>query len=210
MLVLLSSVYFLVHIQPILSQNPSVCGYEDEFLKCVFDQENSTRNRKNELRCCELVVNSFSEEPNHLSIYLNYLQVHNCPQLTVECHERILGVTPYTTYVYTRFCNASAFEAMCNKIIQNLTMKQFTKHLSLTKSWKNMVLYVDFLALKKEELMDPCIQIAMLEKEIILGSEYNFNEIKTITPFGGITWCGFSEQIIKAKSISPWTCIDKR
>ena len=187
----------------VYSQNIS-CEFQNG---CVFNECGiQTNNRTAELLCCDKTTTAFRLYWNNgitlLSAYLNAMKIQNCPQFKEECNEMTYAYTEFSRMIYLKFCNQSTLEFHCSKNIHQV-LKPPVDNNSL--SWRNAVEKIEFNTLSDEELNDPCLQIAMLDTALS-----DFRKIFVVVPFCGITWCGFNEQEIKSRSITPWTCMAPR
>ena len=187
--------------------NETACAFTS--FKCDIFSDGTTSNGSRKINCCQKAIEFASSKWDtgavYLSSFLASLKLWNCPQFEHECETRSFAFTPFTSLLYSKYCNHNELEMRCYTNLQSVVRKQreriFWKQ---SPSWENLVQTMDMLFLNDEDLAHPCVQIAMLEKDETPG---HFHEIAVIVPFCRIVWCGFNRNIIDTKSICPWTCM---
>ena len=182
--------------------------------KCKYAAGFTVGNRTKELECCQTVVRNYYKtkfEPlnRYLTTFLESLQTWNCPQFQQECERRTFNYTNFTSLVYLRYCNRSQMEAQCYDVIHSIVTKQNNAIQSKTNELDQLVSNLNFITLSEDDLMNPCVQIAMFDSDS--GSLGHYHEIiEPIVPFCWFVWCGFDENTFTKKHVSPWTCMSSR
>ena len=122
------------------------------------------------------VVNNYytnvSSHDRYLSTFLESLQTWNCPQFDQECKRRTFNYTDFTSLMYLRFCNRSQMEERCYDDIQTMMTKQNTTSRATTSTFDEFVSKLDLISLNNQDLMNPCVQVAMYD--IDLGGHWSF------------------------------------
>ena len=182
--------------------------------KCQYAAGLSIGNRTTQLECCKTVVHdyyhpNFKPRNRYLTTFLESLQTWRCPQFKQECERRTFDYNDFTSLIYLRFCNRSQMEAQCYDDIFNIATKQNNGIENKTNTFNQLVSNLNLDALSDEDLMNPCVQVAMYDSDS--GSQGHYHEIiEPIVPFCSFVWCGFDENIFTKKHLSPWTCMPSR
>ena len=183
-------------------------------LKCQYAPGLRVGNRTTELECCNTVVHDYyysKREPYniYLSTFLESLQTWNCPQFEQECERRTFNFTDFTSLMYLRFCNRSQMEAQCYNDLLGIVRKQDNEIQDTTSEFNQLVSKLNWITLSEEDLMNPCVQVAMYNRDS--GSQGHYHEIiEPVVPFCSYVWCGFSESLFTKKRVSPWACMTSR
>ena len=78
-----------------------------------------------------------------------------------------------------------------------------------TIEFDQLVSKLNLITLSEEDLMKPCVQVAMYDSDS--GSQGHYPEIiEPVVPFCSYVWCGFNKGLFTKKRVSPWTCMTKR
>ena len=174
----------------------------------------TVRNRSAELECCEKVVHDyyFSKRKPHigyLSTFLASLQAWKCPQFQQECERPTFNYTDFTSLLYLRFCNRSLMEAKCYDDILRIVTKQSSGVQITTNKYNQLVSKLNLLTMSEEDLMNPCVQVAMYDRDS--GRKNHYHEMmEPFVPFCSFVWCGFDEKVFTKKNVTPWTCLPSR
>ena len=183
-------------------------------LKCQYAPGLRVGNQTAELECCETAVHDYyysKREPYniYLSTFLESLQTWNCPQFQQECERRTFDYTDFTSLMYLKFCNRSQMEAQCYDDILRIVSKPDNEIQNTTIEFNQLVSKLNWIILGEEDLMDPCVQLAMYDSDS--GSQGHFHEIiEPVVPFCSYVWCGFNESLFTKRHVSPWTCMSSR
>ena len=194
------------HLQNLNSyQNSSNCRYARGL---------TVGNRTTELKCCGTVVHDYyysKRKPHngYLSTFLESLQTWNCPQFQQECERQTFNYTDFTSLMYLRFCNRSQLEAQCYDDIQSIVMKQNNRNQTTTSKFNQLVSRLNLIALSEENLLNPCVQVAMYDSDSQSQNQYH-EIIEPDVPFCSFVWCGFNENVFNRKHVAPWTCMPSR
>ena len=199
------TIFFLiltVDVSMVAAKNltlPHVCKFDDTLV-------NFTSSMVTYQPCCDLVVDSvytdWTINDNSLSIFLEILKSRNCSQFEHECRRRTFGFTNFTELVYLRYCNSTEMERRCIDEIQNIVERRTD---TLFPSWKILLDNLDPVSSSSDELLQPCVQIAMLDQ--FPSSRGNFFELTAIPPFCEVVWCGFDKSVLLTRDFSVWKCI---
>ena len=180
--------------------------------KCQYAPGLTVGNRTTELECCETVVHDYYTkfEPRNrsLSTFLESLQTWNCSQFQQECERRTFNYTDFTSLMYLRFCNRSQMETQCHNDIHNIVTKKNSTDQN-TSAFNQLVSKLNLIALTEEDLMNPCVQVAMYDSDRTNQSHY-YEIIEPIVSFCWFVWCGFNEKVFTTKQVTPWTCMSSR
>ena len=182
--------------------------------KCQYASGLTISNQTTELECCKSVVYyyyhpNFEPRNRYLTTFLESLQNWNCPQFEQECERRTFDYNDFTSLIYLRFCNRSQMEAQCYDDISSIVTKQNNGIQTKTNTFNHLVSKLILNALSDEDLMNPCVQVAMYNNDS--GSQGHYHEIiEPDLPFCSFVWCGFDENIFTKKRASLWTCIPCR
>ena len=181
---------------------------------CQYSPSLTVGNRTAELKCCDTVVHDYyysKRKPHigYLSTFLESLQTWNCPQFQQECERQTFNYTDFTSLMYMRFCNRSQLEAQCYDDIQSIVMKQNNRNQTTTSKFDQLVSRLNVIALSEEDMMNPCVQVAMYDSDS--RSQGHYHEIiEPEVPFCSFVWCGFNENVFARKQVAPWTCMPTR
>ena len=170
----------------------------------VKDPRCSSTNKRemiNLQRCC----NSTGPDFAFLSTYLEALRMQNCSKFVKECQKQTYALTEFTQLVHLKFCNRTEMITRCYDYLRTIVGFEDAESLS---AWNNLTQSLDILHVNYEDLVNPCLQVALLDKA--LATNDHFHEIMNTVPFYEVVWCGFSEDLFKAKDVSLWNCIPKR
>jgi len=203
------TIFFVCFIHFVKSRNTTLLVNS---FKCA-EKSQLRENRTEQLLCCNSTVNNFytswSNGSEYLSTFLSTLKALNCPQFQQECRKQTFAITSFTELVYLKFCDRTTLESTCIDKLQQIVERQMNELLSSELSWDEAIQQLDFRTVTDEELLDPCLQIAMLDQAS--SSQNYFHEvIDALIPFCSITWCGFNEDVINSRSVSVWTCLSSR
>ena len=156
--------------------------------------------------CCDVVVDSvytnWTINQNSLSLYLEILKSRECSQFEQECRRRTFGFTNFTELVYLRYCNSSELQRRCINDVRNIVEQNVDTRFP---SWDILLQHLDPTVLSADELIRPCIQVAMLDQ--VSTSRGNFFEMTALAPFCDVIACGFDKRVFVARDVSLWTCI---
>ena len=122
-----------------------------------------------------------------------------------ECEKQTYALTEFTQLVYLRFCNRTEMITKCYDDLRTIVGSKDEESLS---AWNNLTRSLDILLMNNENLVNPCLQVALLDKASATNNR--FHEIINTVPFYEVVWCGFSEDLFKAKDVSVWNCIPTR
>ena len=182
--------------------------------KCNFYTGLPISNRTIELECCERIVCDYyyskrKSRIGYLSTFLASLQTWKCPQFQQECERRTFNYTDFTSLIYLTFCNRSLMEAKCYDDILSIVTKQNSGVQTTTTKYSQLVSRLNLLTLSEEDLIKPCVQVAMHDSDT--GRQGQYHEIiEPFVPFCSFVWCGFDENVFTEKDIAPWTCLSSR
>ena len=74
--------------------------------------------------CCNSTYNSFLRNYKNFNLkltsLLEKLRAWNCPQFAVECQRRYFEFNRFTSLVYDRFCNETAFIRSCRQELRDI------------------------------------------------------------------------------------------
>ena len=182
--------------------------------KCQYAPGLSIGNRTTQLECCKTVVHdyyhpNFKPRNRYLTTFLESLQTWNCPQFERECERRTFDYNDFTSLIYLRFCNQSQMEAHCYGDISSIVTKQKNKIPTATSTFNQVVSKLNLDAISDEDLMNPCVQVAMYDSHSGIQGHYH-EIIEPHLPFCSFVWCGFDENIFTQKRASLWTCMPTR
>uniref|UniRef100_H2ZNT9 G-protein coupled receptors family 1 profile domain-containing protein n=1 Tax=Ciona savignyi TaxID=51511 RepID=H2ZNT9_CIOSA len=189
--------------EPVSSENvDSICQYVPGI---------KLPSRDHELHCCDLIFENYRSRwyfgAAYLTRYLDTLQSWTCPQLEEECSSRNLAFTKFSSLVYDYFCNYTLVSNECSEVVLNLLKKKAPT--VSNASWTSIVKLLDSTQLTLDQLKEPCVEIALFDKEDTHRGD--FQEVHGINiPFCGYVWCGFDQETILRYSISPWTCVTNK
>jgi len=155
-------------------------------IKCQYVPKDKVISQSKE--CCNNLTKTFecswATDYFYISRYFQTLRSWNCSEnLKQECQNRTFALTDYTKNLYLSFCNHSQFEEKC-----------FSKVKSVLKNKKNLtwdlaVSMIKTSELSKNEVLDPCIQVAVSE----VSKPENFVEIFKFNYFGCLAvWAGLN------------------
>ena len=181
--------------------------------KCLHSALLTEDNSTTELACCETVVQDYYSTRKlyngYLSTFLATLQTWKCPQFQQECKRPTFNYTDFTSLIYLRFCNRSLMEAKCYDDILSIVTKQNSEVQTTTIKYSQLVSKLNLLTLSEEDLMKPCVQVAMYDGDA--GRPGHYHEIiELFVPFCSFVWCGFDENVFIKKNVAPWTCLSSR
>ncbi|CAK8697195.1 unnamed protein product [Clavelina lepadiformis] len=170
------------------------------------------------VQACNVVVENFTMHWNQgrhsLTNYLETLKIWQCPQFEKECQNRTYALTDFTSKVYSYFCNKTSFEIECLSTIESIVVQQQANSQQQSETttssfvWSNVIKRLKLIDLTDDQILEPCVQIAMYEKTRAVG---NFREIIRVhLPFCEFSWCGFDEDTFNNRRISAWTCLLSR
>ena len=170
------------------------------------------------VQACNVVVKNFTMQWNQgrhsLTNYLETLKIWQCPQFEKECQNRTYALTDFTSKAYSYFCNKTSFEIECLSTIESIVVQQQTNSQQQSETttssfvWSNAIKRLKLVDLTDDQILKPCVQIAMYEKTRAVG---NFREIIRVhLPFCEFSWCGFDEDTFNNRRISAWTCLSAR
>ena len=184
----------------------------DNDLRCDFATNLTVGNRTVELSCCDKVVEEFYQKWHfgrfYLSTLLETLQTWHCPQLEEECKSQLFSYTDFTSLMYLRFCNRSVLETRCFDDVRSVVEAQTGGSFSII-TWKDAVNNLNLEELGDDDLLKPCLQVAMYDLDE--GGHGHYHEVvEPIAPFCSFIWCGFDESIVETRDISAWTCMPSR
>ena len=199
-------------VQMIVSVSGIRFRLSDGFV-CEYAPGLTVGNRSRELQCCENLVsryyNQWSFGKIYLSSFLEALQTWNCSQFKAQCDAQLFSYTNFTSLLYLRFCNRTdLLEAQCYGDVRSAVEAQTGRTLA-ANAWNDAVRNLNEVDLSDEDLLKPCLQVAMYD---VNSSGYgHYHEvIEPVVPFCSFVWCGFSESIVEARHISTWTCMPSR
>ena len=179
-------------------------------VSCLFSDGNSSeRNRTKELDCCNQTVDNYylnwDRGSHYLSTYLRTLKTWECPQFEIECEKETFAYTDFTQLLYNAFCKETELEERCFAEVANVVNIQTQNQVS----WVNLTQNLDVLQISDEDLLNPCIQVAMLNTDPT-GFGHFHEIINPLAPLCDFVWCGFADDIIETREISMWTCMPSR
>ena len=187
--------------------------HENNDVSCKYAPGLTVGNRSTEFFCCNQTSQNYHRQwfagRSYLTGYLESLKTWRCPQYKEECSLRTFAYTDFSALVYTRFCNdTSVLEEKCYYEVRSVVQKQANVALQ-TSTWAEVVRNLDLSVISDEDLLRPCIQIAMYD--IDSGGHGHYHEVvEPIAPFCSFVWCGFDESVVSSKHISAWTCLPSR
>ena len=175
----------------------STCQYVTDFKK---------------LECCKNIVydyyTKFELHNRYLTTFLESLQALNCTEFKQQCERRTFNYTEFTSLIYLRFCNRSQMEAQCYDDILNVVTKQ-NNGIQIKSEFNQLVSKLYLIPPNEEDLMNPCVQVAMYDGDS--GNQSHYHEIiEPIVPLCSYVWCGFDESLFTEKYVAPWTCMPSR
>ena len=162
--------------------------------------------------CCDQVVKQYYKTWSsrfYLSSFLEILHRRNCPQFKQECKRRTFNFTDFTSLMYSRFCNRSQMEEQCYDDIRSMVIKQNNAIETTRRTFDELVLKLDLSILSNEDLMNPCVQVAMYNADPRGRGQY-YEVINSKVPFCEAVWCGLDKDIASSKHISDWSCMPTR
>ena len=182
--------------------------------KCSFYTGPPISNGTTELECCESIICDYyyskrKSRIGYLSTFLASLQTCKCPQFQQECERPTFNYTDFTSLIYLRFCNRSLMEAKCYDDILSIMTKQNSGVQTTANKYSQLVSKLNLLTLSEEDLMNPCVQVGMYDSDSGRRGQYH-EIIEPFVPFCSFVWCGFNENVLIQKSVTPWTCMSSR
>lgn len=173
-------------------------------LICRFRGPYKSMNRKHELECCRETVKYFRRVwfngGYYLTTYFEKLKIWRCPQYEQECRNKTYAFNDFSRLVYAHNCNQSSLEQECASAVKSAIGKP-----SIV-SWNDVINDINSSELSFEQLIEPCVQIALYQSKT--GGDGHFHEVVDVfIPFCGISWCGYDSSTVYSRSISSWTCM---
>lgn len=195
-------------------------------LSCNFAPGLVPGDRKRVLDCCRRTVSSYeyhwAGRSLPLNRYLRTLKEWKCPQFKQECDRRLFAFNNFTKLMYDFFCNYSEFVNKCfNKVNKTIYLAQKrvgfedfyefnkTTNDSLISKWKQLISNIRPSQMTVDELFQPCLQVAQLDKDG--NDDGTYQEIIDFgIPTCGVAWCGIGSETMKFHPISIWNCLSSR
>ena len=163
-----------------------------------FQFENSTINEN----CCDYVVKRFNMQwrgRRYLTNYLENIKSWNCSQFYQECSDPTFDFTDFTRTTYKYFCDYEEFQAVCTQDLEDIIGVRISP-----SNWSASVNLINTTQLSFDELLNPCVQVAVYERETA-AKVYNFTEVVNVAiPTCGWIWYGFGTGVVQDRSITPW------
>ena len=181
-------------------------------IECQASNGTKEDNETINTECCDQVVKQYYKRWSsrlYLSSFLEILQRRNCPQFKRECERRTFNFTDFTSLMYLRFCNRSQMEEQCYNDVQNIVTKQNNRIQTKTSTYDELVSKLNLSILSDQDLMNPCVQIAMYNTDERDHHPY-FEVINLRVPFCEAVWGGFNTNIASSKYIAVWNCMPTR
>ena len=100
-------------------------------------------------------------------------------------------------------------ESQCHDDISRLVAKQNTNVETTSRTFSQLVSKLNLIILTEKELINPCVQVAMYDKDLKRQGRYH-EIIEPAVPFCSFVWCGFDENVFTKKLVAPWTCMPSR
>ncbi|CAK8697196.1 uncharacterized protein LOC143459149 [Clavelina lepadiformis] len=219
MTTMLSFIFLLVNLLKICSTQDVIADkvVNKTAFEIDFFDELATATAQKASACNELVKQftlQWYQRSLTFTTYLETLQKWNCPQFKEVCQNRTFAFTDFTSKAYSYFCNKTYFKLECFDVIGNETLKHyFTDQQLQTEMNKSMLGNSTATLLRPFELtpsqiLEPCIQLLLYEKS---QPRRNMLELLLLNlPFCEFIWCGFDEETVKNKTITPWQCVPLR
>ena len=132
--------------------------------------------------------NGKANPEGYLWTYLDALKSYDSSQFSQECQEQTYAFTEFTQLVYLRFCNGSKLEKRCFDNLRNIVDRK-----NVLNTWNDLIHNVNLPQIDDADLINPCLQVAMLDKAILTQSR--FHEVIALVPFCSVVWCGFDEDV---------------
>ena len=139
----------------------------------------------------------------YLWAYLDALKSYDFSQFVQECQEQTYAFTEFTYLVYLKFCNRSKLETRCFDGLQNIVDRE-----KMSSTWNDLIHNMNLLQIDDADLINPCLQVAMLNKAILTQSR--FHEVIALVPFCSVVWCGFDEDVFIHRDATSWICIPNK
>ena len=193
-------------------------------LSCNFAPGLLPGNQKRVLKCCKRTVSQYERywagRSLPLNRYLATLKEWNCPQFQQECKRKLFAFNEFTKLMYDYFCNYTLFVNECIKNVSDI-IEISRKHskqknlldldskmngATLLSRWKILLSYIYPSQMSIDDLLNPCVQVAQLDKE--KESTDGFQEIIDFgIPSCPVAWCGIGAEALKFHPISIWNCL---
>ncbi|XP_076817400.1 uncharacterized protein LOC143462958 [Clavelina lepadiformis] len=179
---------------------------------CNLHRGRTISNRTESNLCCNLVFERFAEtwhdESDYLTEFLETLRIWDCAQFASECANRTFGFNSFTDLVYERACDRNVFLGRCLESTKEVLKRRGIENASAYSP--TLLRSVHFT---ESELSEPCVQVGLYDaitQERGSGFGY-FHEMKRVfLPFCGIVWCGVDARSVHERTISARTCMTHR
>nr|CAB3262686.1 uncharacterized protein LOC100181847 [Phallusia mammillata] len=177
---------------------------------CGFAPGYLPGNRAYQLYCCNIsedwMMFQWRNGASYLTTYMLMLKSWQCPQFANECRNPTFDFNPFAKTVYLYFCNQIEFESSCRSEVSRLLPQSVS---SLT--WQAMVGQLDSSRLNTEQLLRPCTQLALFEKERSDDKFGKYHEaVAPNLPFCELNWCGTDDASYRNGVIDIWNCLSAR
>nr|CAB3262030.1 uncharacterized protein LOC100177887 [Phallusia mammillata] len=190
-----------------LLRNASVTQENVNIQTCKIDNKNPYLGNPLEPECCNQTYEHYQKywvlHSIHFVEFVEKLKEGGCPQLEILCKERVFDFTRYSSLVYDRTCNRSAFEDRCLPVVQATVGPNYV-------SWNSSMAALRKTNLTLKSLEDECIQVALFDAASLAKTKPfgYFHEIKRLfLPFCEFVWCGVDAENINRLDVSAWLCI---
>jgi len=177
---------------------------------CEYAPGLSPMPHSNRSKCCNMVYRDFLMKwaygRRYLSSFLETLRDWKCEEFHQECQKPTFAFNSFTKLMYARFCNHTLLVEKCKTQVADAALG-----LSNDKeiSWDKAIQQLDVLQLTSVDIRNPCIQVAMYERNS--GGFGHYHEVVTpLVPFCSFVWCGVDEKLVDGGGISVFSCMPKR
>ncbi|XP_039273677.2 uncharacterized protein LOC120347679 [Styela clava] len=162
-----------------------------------------------------LLLMHTDQKDDRLGDLLKVLNSRDCPQFQQECIKQTFNFSQYTSLLYLRFCNKTAFIDTCgyqwmtNKTGHSL-QRMVDRNLTTGDAFNRIpYVYVKEQKYSKDELLDPCFQASLPFADNSAVQKYV--ELKEIhMPFCGIVWCAIPSYALTTYTVSISWCMPSR
>ena len=181
---------------------PGIGRAIDDIMQCPFSPLMSFRNRTKELYCCSKFT-EYMKVLNHpgFALYLDTMQKWQCPQFKQECETPTFDkYSKYANLVYKMYCNYEAYKTTCHTKIAAAVDESFSAN-----NWTSLIASINTSLLNKEELFEPCVQLALFERKY---TKDDFTELNLANiPFCPSRHLVLEDDTIKQMEFSTWDAL---
>ncbi|XP_039272659.2 uncharacterized protein LOC120346933 isoform X2 [Styela clava] len=163
-----------------------------------------------------LLLMETDQKDDRLGDLLKVLKSRDCPQFQQECIKQTFNFSKYTSLLYLRFCNKTAFIDTCgnqwmiNQTGHSILQRIVDRNSTTGDSIKRIPgVYFEEQKYSKDELLDPCFQSSLPFADN--SAEQKYFELREIhMPFCGIVWCAIPSYALTTYKVSISWCMPSR